>query len=135
LQFTTPDTTAWTHLVFSIDCEAETEWYIYEGVTINVAGTAITPRNNDRNSSNTSGNTLAGITNTSVANANADTAVAGATVIEHGIVGAGKTGGSESRSRELILKQNTVYCMRAIANAAGYTDFIMSWYEHTNQAA
>ena len=135
LQLTTPNTTKWSHLTFEVDAESETAWYIYEGATISTAGTGITPINNNRNSATTSGNTLAGILNTSLVNANADTAVAGATLLERGIIGTGKgSGGSDARNRELILKQNTIYCFRAVANAAGYIDFVMSWYEHTDIA-
>ena len=134
VQFTTPNTAKWAHLTFELNCEAETEWYIYEGATIALAGTAITPINNNRNSATASTMTLAGITNTSVANANADTAVAGATVLADGIVGAGKSGGVIQRNREIVMKQNTIYCLRAVASAAGYTNFLMTWYEHENVA-
>lgn len=130
IQWTTPNTTTWANFTFVLKCEKETEWYIYEGVTINTPGTAITPINNNRNSSNTSVHTVAGILNTSIANANADTAVAGSTVVAHGIIGALQQGGIESREKEIILKQNTIYCMRAIANVAGYVNFLMEWYEH-----
>ena len=133
VQWTTPNTTQWAHFTFELGCENETEWYIYEGATINTAGTALTARNNDRNSANTSNATIASIENISVANANADTAVAGATQIIHGICGSGRSGGVDSRQKEIILKQNTIYCMRAIANAAGYINFMMEWYEHQNK--
>jgi hypothetical protein len=132
MQFTTPDTAKWTHFTFELNCESETEWMIYEGATILLAGTAITPINNNRNSDKTSGNTIAGISNTTLVNANLDTAVAGATMLAHGIVGAKQNGGIISRENEIVLKQNTVYCMRAIANTAGYVNFICNWYEHTN---
>lgn len=133
MQFTTPNITKWSHLTFKLDTEAETLWYIYEGVVIVTPGTTITPLNNNRNSTNTSGNTIAGILNTSVANANSDTTVAGATIISHGIIGAGRSGGSASRENELILKQNTIYSLRAIASAAGYISFTVEWYEHTDK--
>lgn len=130
IQFTTPDSAAWSHFVLQLDCESETEWFIYEGATISTPGTAATPINNNRNSSNTSANTVATITNTSVANANADTAVAGATLLANGVVGAGKTGGTVERSREIMLKQNTIYCIRAVANTAGNVSYNAQWYEH-----
>lgn len=133
LQFTTANTTTWPHFTFELNCESETMWYIYEGATIVTPGTTVTPINNNRNSSNTSNATLASISNTSLANANADTSVAAATQLAMGIVGAGKNGGITSRNREIVLKQNTVYCFRAIATAAGYTNFFMSWYEHANK--
>jgi len=132
MQWTTPNTTKWEHFTFKFDCESETEWWIYEGASISVAGSSITPRNNNRNSANASTAVVAQISNTSIANANADTPVAGATVIAHGISGAGKTAGVASRQSEIILKQNTIYCFRAVANTAGFVNFDVEWYEHTN---
>jgi len=132
VQWTTPNTTEWAHFNFVLACENETEWFIYEGVNIILAGTALTPINNNRNSANTSSATLASIANTSVANANLDTAVAGATLLAHGIVGSGQDGGVIAREREIIMKQNTKYCLRAVATAAGYVNFFMGWYEHVD---
>ena len=134
VQWTTPNTTQYAHFIFELNCESETEWYIYEGASIVLAGTALTPRNNNRNSTNTSNATVASIANTSVANANIDTPVAAATEIAHGIVGAGKDGGVIGRVNEIMLKSNTIYCFRAIANTAGYVNFLMSWYEHTDKS-
>jgi hypothetical protein len=133
VQWTTPNTTKWEHFTFELNCESETMWYIYEGAVVNVAGTALTAINNNRNSSNTSDATIKSIQNTSLALANADTDVSGALELAHGIIGAGRSGGITIRDREIILKQNTIYCMRAIASAAGYTNFLMEWYEHTNK--
>lgn len=132
LQITTPNTTKWAHLVFLLDCEAETLWELYEAVTVVVAGLAMTPRNNNRNSLNTSGLVIAGIQNTSTANANSDTVIAGATLLEDGVVGARREGGISGRGRELILKQNVEYTLRFTANTAGYTNYDLEWYEHTN---
>jgi hypothetical protein len=65
--------------------------------------------------------------------ADADTNVTGATLIKSGISGAGKGGaGVAGRDSEIILKANTIYCLRAIATAAGYINFDMEWYEDTN---
>ena len=134
IQITTPNTTKWAHLTFDFNVEKETLYYFYENVAIVTAGTAITPLNRNRNSTNTSGLTLAGITNTTLDNANLDTTVAGATIIEHGIVGAGKKEGGEGSTRhEYILKQNEDYCLRLIATAAGYVNYHIDWYEHTNK--
>ncbi len=76
---------------------------------------------------------MAYIDNSSVANANADTVVASGTLIEEGIIGSGKTAGISSRARELILKQNTNYTVRFVASSAGYVDYDLEWYEHTNK--
>ena len=133
VQFTTPNTTKWSHFTFQIDVESETEWFIYENVTITTPGTAITPINNNRNSGTASTNTVRSIANTSVANANADTAVAGATLLANAVIGAGKTAGVVAREREIIFRQGEDYCFRALANTAGYISFRMSWYEHTDK--
>jgi hypothetical protein len=134
IQFTTPDSTKWSHFTFKLDCESETQWFIYEGATVNTAGTAVTPINNDRNSSTVSVNTVAMISNGSLALANADTDVSSATLLGRGVVGSGKSSqGNDVRNNEIILKQNTTYCFRAVAIAAGYIDFYMNWYEHQNK--
>jgi hypothetical protein len=138
LQFTwqMPDTTKWIHWTWSIDTEAETLWQIYEGGTItNPLANAFTPLNNNRNSSNTSGTTMRYEDHANLANANGDVDVSGALLLATGITGAGKTSsGNDERSNEIILKQNTLYVLRATATAAGYIDFNMQWYEHTNAA-
>ena len=96
---------------------------------------AVTPLNNDRNSSTTSGNTLKYELQASLVAANADTDVTGATLIQTGISGSGKDDGGAERENELILKQNTIYCMRAVASSAGFINFHMGWYELTNKTA
>lgn len=130
IQFTTADTELRAYLKFSLNCEAETEWYIYEDASIVTAGTLLVPINNNRNSAETTDMVLGGIANASVALANDDTPVAGATLIAHGIVGAGKTGREIERNREIILKQDTIYCIRLLANTQGYTNFNINWYEN-----
>ena len=60
----------------------------------------------------------------------ADTAVAGATIIAHGIAGSKGDAGFSERTSELMMKNDTIYCLRAVANAAGYVNFHMTWYEH-----
>lgn len=134
VQFQTPDTTKWIHFTFGLECESETNWLIYETVTFTATGSVITPYNNNRNSANTSGTIIYSASNTSLGNANAQTNITGSTLLMQGIIGAGKTktGGASSRDKELVLKQNTKYLYRAIAAAAGYTNFNMEWYEHTN---
>ena len=133
IQITTPDTTKWSHLILKISCESETQVFLYENVTIDTAGTTIPAYNNNRNSGNVTGMTIKGISNASVALANVDTPVAGATEIKHYVVGAGKDAGEASRSNEIILKQNEDYCIRFVANSAGYVNFDLEWYEHTDK--
>jgi hypothetical protein len=132
IQITTPDTTRWGHMTLQFSTESETEWWIWENVTINVPGTAVAEINRNRNSANVATVALALITNTSLANANADTSIVGATLLSHGISGAGKNAGSLAQADEYVLKQNTKYSIRFLAKTAGYVSWSMSWYEHAN---
>lgn len=133
IQITTPNTTKWAHFTFSFVVEAETDWFFYENVEIILAGAAATQLNRDRNNIlNISGLTMAVITNTTVANANADTAVAGATTLIHGHTGDKKAGGEASGRHEFILKQNEDYSLRFVATSAGWVAWNLDWYEHTN---
>lgn len=136
IQITTPNTTSWAHLTFIIDVEKETSWWFYENVAINTPGDAITPMNQDRNSGNSSGLTLKYIANANEGAANDDTAVAGATLLLSGISGSEKkAGGQERSSYEIILKQNEDYSIRFKHNVAGYINYNLDWYEHTNRTA
>ena len=131
IQITTADNDKVPHLVFEFNVETETLWHFYENVNIILGGTGITPVNRDRGSSNTSLVTVAYITNTSLGNANADTAVAGATTLSEGITGVGKKEGGEGGARhEWLLKKNEDYCLRFIASSAGYVNYHLDWYEH-----
>lgn len=130
----TPNTTKWLHWTWEIDTQSETNWYVYENAIVtNALSEALTPFNNNRNSAKTSGATVKYEVQASLAAANADTNVTSpAILIESGISGSGRTAGDDARNHELILKQNTIYCLRAVATAAGFLDFAMQWYEHTN---
>jgi len=129
-----PNTTKWTHWTWEIDTESETLWQVYENVVAtNPLANAITPYNSNRNSGNTSGTTMKFEVQANLAGANADTDVSGGTLLCSGISGAGKDAGAAQRQHELILKQNTLYCLRATANSAGYINFKMHLYEHTNK--
>ena len=131
-----PNTTKWIHWTFELDVEDETEWLVYEGATAtNPLANTVTPLNSNRNSANTSGTTMKYEVQTNLAAANADTSVGGATLIMSGLAGSKTSStaiGAANRQQEVIMKQNTLYCLRAIAGAAGYINFKMEWYEHTN---
>ena len=131
IQITTPNTTKESHLVLNIEVESETIVQLFEDVTIAVAGSALAARNNNRNSSNVSGMVINGILNSSTANANADTPIATAIILEQSIAGVGKGGqGSTARENEIILKKNAIYSIRFTATAAGYVNYCLRWYEH-----
>ena len=129
--FQMPNTTKWIHWTWEIETEKEMGWYIYENVVAtNALDNAITPYNSNRNSTNTSGATMKYEIQADLAAADADTDVSGGTLIASGISGVMRTAGAAKRDNELVLKQNTLYCLRATATAAGYITFKMEWYEH-----
>ena len=130
-----PNTTKWPHWTFKIDTESQTAWYVYEAaVATNPLANAVTPLNSDRNSLTASGTTMRYELQANLAAAHGDTDVSAATLILSGISGAGKTAGEYERNHEIIMKQNTLYCLRAVATAAGYINFDMQWYEHTSNS-
>jgi len=128
-----PNTTKWIHWTWHISTESETLWQVYENVVAtNPLANAVTPYNSNRNSGNTSGTTMKYEDQANLAAANADTDVSGGTLLMSGISGAGRDAGEAERAHELIMDQNVLYCLRATANAAGYVNFSMQWYEHTD---
>lgn len=134
VRITTPNTTKWSNFLLNFDTESEYEWYFYEDVVISNPGIAFTPINLNRNSLTASGMDVDIINNASLALANVDTDVTGATILMHGYSGSGKSeGGSGGLREEFILKQNTIYGFRGIANAAGWIHGNMAWYEHTDK--
>lgn len=135
---TTPNTTEWEHIIPTFRTETEYQFFIYEVVVIDTVGTAATPRNRNRNfnSGDPDQSSVAVdiIQNTSIANADADTDITGATLIYTGITGsAGKVGGGDNATDETVLKQNTIYCFRLHCISAGWVDFSINWYEHTDK--
>jgi hypothetical protein len=129
-----PNTTKWTHWTWEIETEKAGEWLVYEDVTAtNALANTMTIFNSNRNSSNTSGTTLKYEIQADLAAANADTAVGDGTLIKSGKLGDNREGGQAKRTDELILKQNSLYCLRFLASAAGYLNLRMQWYEHTNR--
>ena len=128
-----PDTARWIHWTWNLACEAETIYQVYEGaVATNPLANLVTPNNSNRNSTKTSGTVMRFEDQATLAAANTDTDVTTATLIQTGIIGAGRTAGAANRTHEIIMKQNTLYCLRATASAAGYQNFTMQWYEHTD---
>ncbi len=130
LQITTPNTTEWTHFTFEFETEVEYQWFFYENVTINVAGANHPEYGHNRTNAHAATLVVNFIDNINVGAANADTAVAGATVIAQGISGSNKDGGSAAHELEIILAQNEDYSLRYVANAAGYVNYHLDWYEH-----
>ena len=110
------------------------EWFIYENViATNPLANTITPLNSNRNSSNESATVMKFEIQADLAAANADTNVTGGLLTATGKVGDNKNAGSAERHHEMIMDQGKMYCLRAVATAAGYINFDMHWYEHIDK--
>ena len=134
LRVKTPNTAKWAHLTVMLMTEVETEFYLYENVTLTTSGTAASSYNRNRNSTNTAGIILSTVTSAATSTANTLTGLTSASALSHGYMGSGFIDGGQTDTRmEWILKQNTAYSLRIIATAAGYTDYLLDWYEHTNE--
>lgn len=122
---TTPNTTEWTHLAFEVYSATGCTIELFEGASGIVGGTTITPRNNNRNSSNTSNVSLI----------RDPTSIASDGVRAAGfLAGAGRSSGFADRSKENILKQNTTYLVRITSTAAqNRISWCAEWYEHTDK--
>jgi len=124
----TPDTTKQAHLLIEAGGSGLVKIDEYEGVTEDGDGTTITPKNNNRNSSNTStivvrkGATVTGL----------GTRLGGAQAGAGGNVNQQRPG-SGGRESEFVLKQNTKYLFRITSGAASNNiSYSLDWYEHTN---
>jgi len=125
---TTPDTTKWLHFRPAVDTELEATIMLYENPTSITGGSAVTPRNANRNSINTSG---ASCVSDCTYNAT------GAIVLGNQVLGSKKDAGGNGESQfEWVLKQNTIYLLVVINDATGATNecnIKCQWYEHTNK--
>jgi len=129
-----PNTTKWIHWNWSIEFEKGCTFYIYEGViATNPLANPATPINSNRNSLNTSGTIMLYEIQANLAAANADTSVTGSTLLISGKLGDNRTAGDASRENEFVLKQGALYCLRAATTGAGWFNFDMQWYEHTDK--
>jgi hypothetical protein len=121
---TTPDTAKWIHLLFEVQSSEGATIELYEGASGISGGTAITPRNNNRNSTKTSGVTLV----------KDPTSITSDGVRASGFVAGGtRDAGINNREKEFVLKQNETYLVRVTSLAVGNEiGWCAEWYEHTN---
>lgn len=128
---TTPNTTNWSHLSFSFEGTAITQLDLYEGTDKN-GTTSQTILNNNRNSLNTSVNTL----HKGVSGGTTD----GVKIWTHKsgtATGAATADGvSSGLDNEIILKQNTKYLIRITSGTNdNLVNIILGWYENINETA
>ena len=131
VKLVTPDTTKWPHFQWSIASTGILETTLEEAPTGGMTGgSGVTPINNNRNSTKTSGVT---ITSGVAAAGTAGTVISQA---KWGAAGFKSTiGGGTGRDDEIILKQNTTYLRKFASGAAdNIVQFKASWYEHEDKA-
>lgn len=124
LVVTTPNTTKWGHLTFSTYSSLGATIELFEGSTDIVAGTSIIPRNNNRNSINTSDFVVV----------KDPTSITDGTRAAGFLAGAGRTSGFVDRDKENVLGQNEIYLVRitSLANSNNIS-WNFEWYEHINK--
>ena len=120
---TTPDTTKWSHFLFTFNGSDGIQFELYEGTTGVTGGTTITPQNSNRNYANASVLTIV-----------KDATVTLGTQIDGASSGANNRIGLIERDDELVLKQNETYTflVRSLGNS-NIVSYRGRWYEHTNR--
>jgi hypothetical protein len=129
----TPNTTKWVHLIWDYQSTASVFTHVaYEAVTVSTTpSVVVTPQNNNRNSSNTSGLLIWRSTGTAVTSS---TILVGPFTVGVSGNAQSRVGGSASHLQERILKQNTWYIWRFTNGADAQTiNFRANWYEYTNK--
>ena len=126
----TPDSEKWSHLLFNITATADATLDILEDVTSIASGAAFTPLNFNRNSDNTSGNTVK-VGDTPGSDPIVPT---GGNEIWSESFGTRGLTTSRMNASELILKQNSLYLFRVTNGVNANTVTItLTWYEHSDR--
>jgi len=133
---TTPNGSKWAHMTYQIEGTTQTEIYVYEGANCS-GGTAITPRNNNRNAGD---NSILTIKQGAVISGTNGLLASGTLIESHskGFEGATPSKASVNaevtREDEMILKSGTtyVYVVKSVGTG-NILDFAGTWYEHTDR--
>ena len=123
---TTPSGSTWAHFTWELNTNGIMDTKLYEDAQVS-GGVAITPLNNNRNSTNTSMMAISG----------GASGTGGLQISDVYIGGEGfksNVGGTSKREDELILKSGTTYRRDFYSASADNTvSFKASWYEHTDK--
>jgi hypothetical protein len=122
-KITTPDSDTHIHFTLELSCNVACNGFLYENPTVNVAGTAATEFNSDRNS--------AAVATAAVTYG--DTSTADGTLLWSntfgGSGGPAKTSGNVGTREEIILKRNEEYFVKVTTLANdGFVNCRMIWY-------
>ena len=130
LCLTTPDTTKWSHMTWTLTATADGTFAVLEDVTSYTGGAAVVPLNHNRNSLNASGNVCKrGMTGVSLPTLTGGTQILGASL---------STGKGDiveaSHAAEFILKQDSIYAFKYTNGTSANTiRLVLEWYEHTDR--
>lgn len=121
---TTPDTQKWAHLTFLVQSTKGFSLEMYEGASSVVGGTPITPRNNNRNFSDSS----------IVEVIKDPTSITAGSKIAEWSAGSNIKAGFVERTKEIVLKQNIIYLFRITSlDATNLITWDANFYEHINK--
>jgi hypothetical protein len=129
-QITTPNTTKYAHLVFTLTCTGEATFLVTEG-SDRTDGTALVEVNRNRVGTPTAATVIVTRTPTSGTTDGATTLF----TMRNGITNvAGKNieGSTARATNEWVLKPNTKYVVSITTYAAVYATMVVDWYEHTD---
>jgi len=141
ITFTTPNTAKWAHMVVLFNAVGGALCRIREAGSGGGSATGtITCKNNNRNSSNTSGLIdIEGSPSAGQVSYDAGLDTGGTLLVDEYIGGATTNqnkagGGAESGARyEWVLKQGTRYQISIVSAASVAASIVLHWYEHTNK--
>ena len=130
-QITTPDTTKYSHLVFTLTATGEATFLVTEG-SDRVDGTALTEVNRRRVGTPTAAGTIVTRTPTEGTTDGAITLFS----IRNGIstiASKNIEGGQTRATNEWILKPNTKYVVSITTYTDVFVSLLLDWYEHTDR--
>lgn len=127
LGITTPNSAKRMHFRPSVDVEVEAQIRLVENPDSMTGGTAMTPRNANRNSDNESDATVV---------VDPTVTIGAGILLANIVLGSAKSsGGNANASFEWVLKENTNYALIVTNQASGAneTNIRCAWYEHTDK--
>lgn len=129
-QVTTPDSLAYAHMIFSVECTGEMLLLVTEGSN-KVDGTALAEINRNRVGTPKTAGTIVTRTPTG-GDTDGATTILTTRVGSTGVGSKTLSGGGARGTNEYILKPNTKYVVSVTTYAAVFVSLELDWYEHTN---
>ena len=129
-QVTTPDSLAYAHMIFNVECTGEMLVIVTEG-SDRTDGTALSEINRNRVGTPAAAGTIVTRTPTG-GDTDGATTILTTRVGSTGVGSKTLSGGGARGTNEYILKPNTKYVVSVTTYAAVFVSLELDWYEHTN---